>query len=106
MAALTDPQEDAVVPTRIEHRVDMDIDEASGEVLYYYNYLVYTFAHPAGNVLARSYLDDAGTVAIYLPDGVTEHDANVRPVVAYLKRRYGRITRLGPRGYVEIDAAS
>jgi hypothetical protein len=96
------PSDDPVIPIQIEHKVDEGHDAATGEQLYGYNYLVYTFEHPAGDILARSYLDDAQSVALYFPEHVTEHDAEAKLIVAYLTRRYASIKRLTQSGYVDI----
>ncbi len=42
-----------VVPIRIDHLVDTDLDVRTGEVSYHYNYLLYTFEHHLGVVTAR-----------------------------------------------------
>lgn len=98
-------EEDPIVPTSIEHFVDEDIDPESGLTHFYYNYLIYTFAHPQGEVFARSYLDEIQKVALYLPKGVSEKDPIVARVIAYLARRYDSIQRLTDAGYVDVPTA-
>lgn len=95
-------RDDPIAPTSIEHFVDEDIDPETGVTHFYYNYLVYTFAHPQGETFARSYLDEIQKVALYLPKGVTETDPIVVRIIDYLARRYGSVQRLTDKGYVDI----
>ncbi len=92
----------SIFPTRIDHRIDEGHDAITGDGLYHYNYLVYDFDHPAGAILARSYLDEIESVALYWPQGVTEHDPIAMKVIAFLSRRYAKLSVLGAQGYLDL----
>lgn len=91
-----------VEPLRIDHSVDAALVAATGACEYHYNFLDYYFAHPAGEVRARAYLDEIDKVAIYLPRGVTLTDAGVKLILAWLRFRFYRIEYLTPEGYAPV----
>lgn len=88
-------------PVRIEHCVDEAWDPKAGELEYYYNYLVYSFEHPLGEVRARSYLDTPHTVSIFMPT-VDDIERDFAGILRYFRTRYTTLKRLGGEGYVEI----
>ncbi|MDP3459638.1 MAG: hypothetical protein Q8S09_10220 [Hyphomonas sp.] len=101
-------EDDPIVPTKITHKSEQIWDGSSLEQSY--NYLVYEFETEQHRYVARAYLGEIETVAIYGPfdrasadlvevDGV-EIDQRV---VAYLRRRYTEITLLGKEGYEPIE---
>lgn len=89
-------------PSKIEHRVDTDLDPKTGECSYFYNYFLYTFDCAGNQITARSYLDDVSTVSILqCPTGIdTERELN--GILAYLRLRYPSVTRLGPSGFNKV----
>lgn len=91
-----------VVPIRIDHLVDTDLDVRTGEVSYHYNYLLYTFEHHLGVVTARSYLDDPEEISILKAPSVGDVESELAGIIRYLRTRYTRLKRLGEAGYVEI----
>lgn len=100
--------EDPIQPVRIMHNCEQIWNGNSLEQNY--NYLVYEFETEQHQYRARAYLDRIGTVAIYGPfDKDSTGSAPVvgveidQRVLAYLRRRYSQVTRLGPTGYVPIE---
>jgi len=86
-------------PRKIEHIVDTDFDPRTGEFSFFYNYLLYTFDHPAGTVTARSYLDTASEVSLLRRPETTGSDREFAGILAYLRRRYPTVKALEPGGY-------
>jgi hypothetical protein len=93
---------DPIIPSKLEHLVEEGYDLKSKTQLFHYNFLRYAFEHPAGEIWARSYLDSAERVDIYLPKGVTFNDPIVQKVVGYLRRRFREVHRPGPTSYESI----
>ena len=93
-----------VKPVRIEHSVDAAVDATTGAVEHRYNFLDYYFAHSAGEIRARTYLDEIEKVALYLPDGASFADDSVKAVVAYLRFRFQTVERLTPGGYAPVPS--
>jgi hypothetical protein len=99
--------EDQISPLRITHHCE---EIWNGNTLEQkYNYLVYEFETDQHRYRARAYLDDIHTVSIFGPfdkdaSGVAQLEGIEldQRVVAYLRRRYREIERLGPAGYVPI----
>lgn len=91
-----------ILPTKIEHLVDAEIDPRTGLFLYHYNYLVYTFAHPLGLVTARSYLDTPREVSILKAPSVEDFGRELDGIIRYLRARYSKLNKLGGEGYVEF----
>jgi len=97
---------DPIQPVRIRHEVDefVDADGLDGR----YNYIVYEFERSGVHVGARTYLDEIGTVSLFGPFKGEESRERVSDpelvdaVVAYMKRRFHRIDRLGDDGYETI----
>jgi hypothetical protein len=98
--------DDAVQPTEIEHRCEEMFD--GNRLIQRYNYIVYHFENGGRYSWARAYFDDAGTVALYGPfhsratknpiaGGAMDDD-----VLAYLRRWFRKIERLGSGGYVTV----
>lgn len=108
MAELRLDEDDPIVPVRITHNSEQIWD---GDTLEQdYNYLVYEFETEQYQYSARAYLDEMHTVAVYGPferdssGHMPTKDAEIdQRVLAYLRRRYAEITRLGPTGYVPIE---
>lgn len=74
---------------QIQHLIDTDLDPKTGRATYHYNYLLYTFDQPGGQVTARAYLDTPKEVTILkAPPGT-----NLDPVLDYLGARYKKIKR-------------
>lgn len=102
--------EDILHPVRITHYCEKIWD---GDTLQQnYNYLLYEFEIGPHRYQARSYLDDIDTVAVYGP--FAKGSASNEPlagadidqqILAYLRRRYTKIDRFGPGGYVPIEAS-
>jgi hypothetical protein len=99
---------DPILPVRITHNSEQIWNGNTLEQNY--NYLLYEFETEQHLYRARAYLDDIHTVAV---SGPFEKDS-ARPaplerveidkrVLAYLRRRYVEITKLGPSGYVPIE---
>jgi hypothetical protein len=99
---LAEEEKDPIIPTLIEHRVDSGVHERTREVLYHYNYFYYRFDADAGEIWARSYVDEIQKVSLYLPQGVDLEHTDVRRVLGYLTRRFQRVEMLGEAGYVAI----
>ena len=76
-------------PPTIEHLIDTDLDPKTGRCSYHYNYLLYTFETPNGQITARSYLDTPKEVTLLK----TPADANITPALDYLKARYLKVKR-------------
>jgi hypothetical protein len=93
---------DPILPSKLEHLVEDGYDLKEKTQLFYYNFLRYEFEHPAGAIWARSYLDTTDHVAIYPSKGVALDDPIVEKVIAYLRRRYVKVLRLGQTGYEPI----
>ena len=99
--------EDPILPMRITHNSEQIWN--GNKLEQNYNYLVYEFETEQHRYRARAYLDEIHAVALY---GPFEKDAaNPTPlegieidqrVLAYLRRRYTEISKLGPSGYVPI----
>ena len=88
-------------PKKIEHLVEHDPDPNTGEVSYYYNFLLYTFDTSAGPVIARSYLDTIDEVSILnSPDGAGIEKEMVG-ILAFLRLRYRTVKRLSAKGRYE-----
>ena len=97
---------DPVDPALIEHRCE---EIWSGESLeQVYNYLVYRFDIDGLHYWARAYLDEIDEVSITTAsadlEGLAPQPMGGPPtaMLGYLKRRYRRITVLGPKGYQPI----
>jgi hypothetical protein len=93
---------DPILPSKLEHLVEDGYDLKEKTQLFYYNFLRHEFEHPAGAIWARGYLDTTDHVAIYPPKGVALDDPIVEKVIAYLRRRYVKVLRLGQTGYEPI----
>jgi hypothetical protein len=100
-------KEDPILPVRITHNSEQIWNGKTLEQNY--NYLLYEFETDQHLYRARAYLDAIDTVAVYGP--FEKDSTNSAPfegaeidqrVLAYLRRRYAEITRLGPTGYVPI----
>lgn len=98
--------EDAIHPTAIHHRVDEL--RAEGELLQYYNYLVYEFERDGQSCIARTYVEMIDEVALLGPVPSPNNDRKVPEsafrddVLQYLKRRFHHITELGDEGYITV----
>ncbi len=91
-------KDDAPLQVQIEHH--RDVIAFGGKVEQDYRFLKYSFAHSAGNVIARAYLDDIWEVSILEPQAIA---AIPDDVLEYLKRRFNVIKQLGgPEGYTLI----
>ncbi len=90
------------LPRKIEHLVDTDLNPETGECSFYYNYLRYTFEHPEGDVIARSYLDNASEVSIHQCPVDDNIEDKLAGILYYLRLRYQSVTRLGPSGYIAV----
>ncbi len=90
--------EDDDLPISITHSRDTIV--FGGKLAQDYRFLTYRFRGPAGDIVARVYLDDAWEVSITEPMGnVTLPD----DVTAYLQSRFRVIKQLcGPNGYATI----
>ncbi len=97
---------DLIQPIRIRHEVDEFFDADGLEARY--NYIVYEFERSGIYVGARTYIDEIGTVSLFGPFKGEENRERVSDpemvdaVVAYMKRRFGQIDRLGDSGYETI----
>lgn len=98
-------KEDAILPIRIVHNNEQlwlgNILEQS------YNYLDYEFETEQHRYRARTYLDNVHVVAIFGPflkgsNEAVEGIALDERVLAYLRRRFLEIQKLGPNGYEPI----
>lgn len=98
---------DLILPVRITHECERIWNGNSLEQEY--NYLVYEFDTDRHSYWARSYLDDINKVSIFGPfrpntrnpaPGKQEIDERV---LAYFRRRYRKLQRLGSNGYVAIE---
>ena len=112
MAFETSFSEDIDLPLRIEHGCDIIADEA-GELLQYYNFLVYRFGGVGHDLWARTYLDQVHTITLY--GSISEADrGRLRPehfdceegkaILRYLQRRYSEVRLSGSPEYVFPDA--
>ena len=90
--------EDDDLPISITHSRDTIV--FGGKLKQDYRFLTYRFRGPAGDIVARVYLDDAWDVSITEPVGnVTLPD----DVMAYLQSRFRVIKQLGgSNGYATI----
>lgn len=97
---------DPIAPTRITHSVDEMRED--GELVQYYNFVLYEFETKSGLMRARTYMDENYKVAIYGPFSNTKSTEEVSApqmevdVIAYLKRRFAIIERLGKSGYEQV----
>jgi hypothetical protein len=106
MAEFKMDEKDPISPVRITHSSEQIRD---GSALQQNYYLVYEFETEQHRYRARAYLDEIQTVAVY---GSFEKDSAGsaslegveidQRVLAYLRRRYAQITRLGSTGYMPI----
>jgi hypothetical protein len=100
--------EDPILPVWISHNCE---ELWTGDRLEQgYNYLVYCFETEQHVYEARAYLHNIDTVSIHGPyekDAVSSLPLKSveidQRVLAYLRRRYTTITRLGPNGYAPIE---
>lgn len=99
---MTSPAPAETPPMRIEHKVDTDLDERTGACSFHYNFLLYTFPHAEGPVIARCYLDRPSEVALLLSPGRRHEDPAVAGILRYLRIRFSRIARLTAEGYVDL----
>lgn len=85
-------EDDPIVPSRIEHRID-DI-RIEGRTVQYYNYLDYHFESEAAYFRARAYVDNMRRITLYGPFAGPEDLVRVEApdmeaaVFAYLERRF------------------
>ena len=97
---------DPIAPLRITHSVDEMRED--GELVQYYNFVVYEFETKAGFMRARTYMDENYKVTIYGPFLDAESTEEISApqmeadVIAYLKRRFAVIERLGESGYEQV----
>jgi len=97
---------DPIQPVRIRHEVDEFFDADGLEASY--NYIVYEFERSGIYLGARTYIDEIGTVSLFGPFKGEENRERVSDpemvdaVVAYMKRRFHQIDRLGDGGYETI----
>ena len=96
------PDASETMPISITHEVDTDLDELTGECSFHYNFLLYTFSHLAGPIVARSYLDTSSEVNIMLPLDLPSDDPALTGILRYLRARYSVVMRLTQGGYVAI----
>lgn len=94
---------DVVRPKSIKHFVEEAVDLENHCLSYRYNFIVYEFETANGTVSARTYLDTANEVAIYIPKTMTMDDEAVGRVVHYLLRRYHQVKSLGAGGYEPLE---
>jgi hypothetical protein len=90
--------DDDDLPISITH--SRDVIAFGGRVEQDYRFLVYRFRGAAGEVVARTYLDEIWTVSITEPlvDTAVPHD-----VLQYLQKRFTLIQQLGgPDGYTRL----
>ena len=100
--------QDPILPTRITHNCEQIWDGDTLEQSY--NYLIYEFETEQHRYHARAYLDEIYKVAVYgpfekeSPGSVPLQGVQIdQRVLAYLRRRYSEITRLGPSGYLPVE---
>lgn len=95
---LTDEPIDDDLPISITHSRDIIVFD--GKIEQDYRFLNYRFAGPDGEIVARAYLDDIWTIAVLEPLFDSPIPA---PVLAYLQRRFHKVTQLGgAEGYTQI----
>lgn len=102
-------ENDDLRPSEIEHRCE-EMYDAGGKLQQKYNYVVYHFAAAGRFFYARAYLDEIGTVNVYGPFEGRNYSAQGASfsgrlddaMLAYLKRRFVIIQRLGREGYVTV----
>ena len=102
--------QDPILPISITHNSEQMWSGSNLEQSY--NYLVYHFETEEHLYRARAYLDEIDTVSVYgplkkdeLPDwGSFLQEIEIdRRIIAYLRKRYAKITRLAPTGYVIVE---
>ena len=107
MAEFRMDEQDPIAPVRITHNSEQIWNGNTLEQNY--NYLVYEFETEQHLYRARAYLHEIHTVAVFGP--FEKVSASAAPlagvevdqrVLAYLRRRYPEIKKLGPSGYVPI----
>lgn len=90
--------EDDDLPISITHSRDTIV--LGGKLEQDYRFLTYRFRGPAGNIVARAYLDDVWEVSITEPMGPVTLPYDV---MTYLQSRFRVIKQLGgSNGYVTI----
>ena len=85
------------MPAGMSRRVGMIITTTSSTTI---------FAHAAGEIRARTYLDDIQKVALYLPKSVDFSDDVVKLVVLYLRFRFTTVEWLTATGYEPIPSSA
>lgn len=91
---------DELAPVSIEHQVDEIWIE--GRLEQRYNFIDYRFVVGEDRYRARTYLDDASEAAVFGPSDAAGQSTGetVDPrVLAYLRRRFAVLKRLGASGY-------
>ena len=88
----------------VPHLIDHQVDEiwVEGNLEQRYNFIDYHFMVDERRYRARTYLDEADKVALYGPFGSDNQvlgDSFDSRVVAYLRRRFRKLERLGAGGY-------
>ena len=82
---------DPVSPTLIEHRVEAARDPETGRFAFYYNYIHYEFAVPAGRAEALTYMEDTKQAIVTVPDGMGIDNTHAKNILTYLELRFERI---------------
>ncbi|HTH96849.1 MAG TPA: hypothetical protein VL574_05485 [Stellaceae bacterium] len=100
-------QEDPIVPTGIEHKIDEILDER-GDLDQRYNYIDYHFVQDGMTALARAYCDSMRRASLYGPYKDQERatgavaEAFQTAIMGYLQRRFDTIQVLGRDGYETV----
>lgn len=95
-------RDDPEIAVTITHH--RDVIAFGGKVEQDYRFLNYIFAHPAGDVEATMYLDNAWKVSVTVPPFGAAIPAEV---IDYLKRRFTSVLQLGgPDGYAIVWEAT
>ncbi|MEB2846847.1 hypothetical protein GAO09_16975 [Rhizobiales bacterium RZME27] len=91
-------------PVRIEHFCKFGDRGTDGAFGFSYNYLDYFFLDENGEekYMARSYLDEIGTVSVKRSMAELASPA-MEAILCYLALRFSRILALGGEGYRELD---
>lgn len=98
--------EDPILPVSITHQCEQIW--AGDSLEQEYNYLVYEFETEKHSYWARAYLDDMKKVSVYGPFRPGTRDPAPwtkkidERILAYLRRRYSKLQKLGLSGYVTI----
>jgi hypothetical protein len=95
------PGDDAAdgAPTRIDHGVDYMTDPVTGGLMFYYNYLVYTWVMQNREITARAYLDDISEISLLTLSEAELKSDEFAALRRYVQRRFRVIKTLGADGY-------